>query len=711
MTGLGGDQAEDNIPGTLVLGRTVLEKRQVSLPVSAFKRHFMALGGSGSGKTVMCKCVIEEAVRNNIPALIVDPQGDIASLAIRGDAEELAKHWTSLDVQEDFFSKARVAIFTPASNRGIPICVNPFKSPARDIPQEEAVQALDLTADSLAGFLGFDLDGDAGKSARACLFTILDYAWKNDQRISNVSQLAELVLKPPKEIAATLNSLVAKREPEEISRKLRFLTVGTSSLMFQMGVQIDINIFLDQSDGKVPVNIIYINTLTSENDKQFFLATLLKELYCWMLKNPSNDVQMLFYVDEISPYIPPYPRNPPPKTAYTLLFKQARKYGVGLVAATQNITDIDYKALAQVNTWCLGRMMTTQDIARVQKIIQSIDPVHSEAVLQKLPSLRTGEFLLLSPDLYDDVVDFDVRWLASKHMTLDEKELSQYVPAESRAFFEGYVRKKVAEKWAEAAASHEPPVDLNQKVEDFLRSEGKALTAATVAAELDMTEDETEKILNSLTRVGVARKRRSKPSGENHYWLSEFNLDPTKGIDGPVLMISTMISQLDATNKIKRLLDGGIFRKREEVCDAQLRYLPIWRIMAVKKSRMLLLKREEAQTFYVNAETGEFISLEKGEIAFHKAVSSKLKKLKNLDQESRLTFVHKTPSEVDKLPPIKLTKKKACHELELKVGMKPVSAELVLLPIWTLKIQHKQTKAKRTISLDAATGRLLPQKM
>ena len=322
------------------------------------------------------------------------------------------------EVQEDFFGKARVAIFSPASNRAIPICVNPFKSPSQDFPHEEAIQALDLTAESLVGFLGYDLNGDAGKSAKAYIFTILEYMWQQGQRISDIAQLAEMVLNPPEKIAATLKGLVAKKEPEEIARKLRFLTVGTSSLMFQMGVQIDINLFVDNSDGKVPVNIIYLNTLTSENDKQFFLATLLKELYCWMLKNPSNDLQMLFYVDEISPYIPPYPRNPPPKNAYALLFKQARKYGLGLVAATQNITDIDYKALAQVNTWCLGRMMTTQDIARVQKIIQSIDPTHAEAVLKKLPSLRTGEFLLLSPDLYSDVVDFNVRWLASKHLTI-----------------------------------------------------------------------------------------------------------------------------------------------------------------------------------------------------------------------------------------------------------------------------------------------------
>jgi len=701
-----GDDSGNSASGCLFLGKTVADGTEVLLPIQAFKRHFMALGGSGSGKTVLCKCVIEEAVRNNVPVLIVDPQGDISSLAIKGDVEELMLHGTGVEVQEDFFGKARVAIFTPASNRAIPICVNPFRSPSRDVPREEAIQAIDLTADSLAGFLGYDLNGDAGKSAKAYIFTILEYMWQQGQRIGDMAQLADVVLNPPEKIAATLNGLVAKREPEEIARKLRFLTVGTSSLMFQMGVQIDINLFVDDSDGKVPVNIIYLNTLTSENDKQFFLATLLKELYCWMLKNPSNDLRMLFYVDEISPYIPPYPRNPPPKNAYALLFKQARKYGIGLVAATQNITDIDYKALAQVNTWCLGRMMTTQDIARVQKIIQSIDPTHADAVLQKLPSLRTGEFLLLSPDLYSDVVDFDVRWLVSKHLTLDERDLAQHVPAESRAFFEKHVQAEVMKKWTNAA-HFEPSKTLDEKVQRLLRSEARAVPAVSIAEDLKISQGDSEKVLASLVKAGIAKKGRNKADGETLYWLSEFNLDPSIGISGEMLMVSPVISQAEAVKKSAPLLEGGVFRKDEQVYDAEFRYVPLWRVRATKETRMLLVKKEEERTYYVSGETGDLVSLEKRKIMFHKLLSDTGQRLRNLDEDKRFTFVSKTPGEMDKLPQIKLNKNKACQTLELKIGVKSESAELVLLPIWSLKVRHKTKKARRTINMDAATGRLL----
>jgi predicted RNA-binding protein YlxR (DUF448 family) len=693
--------------GSFLLGKSIADGLAVELPVQAFKRHFMALGGSGSGKTVLCKCVIEEAVRNNVPAIIIDPQGDISSLAIRGNPEELTAHGTSLDAQEEFFSKARIAIFTPASNKAIPISVNPFKSPAQDVPNEEAVQAIDLTATSLTSFLGYDLNADAGKAAKAYLFTILEHLWQQRQRISDMSHLAQIVLNPPAKIAAALNSLAAKKEPEEIARKLRFLTIGTSALMFQMGIQIDISLFLDSSDGKVPVNIIYLNTLTSENDKQFFLATLFKELYCWMLKNPSNDLRMLFYVDEISPYIPPYPRNPPPKNAYTLLFKQARKYGIGLVAATQNITDIDYKALAQVNTWCLGRMMTTQDVARVQKIIQSIDPAHAEEVIQKLPSLRTGEFLLLSPDYYSDVVDFNVRWLVTKHLTLDERDLAQYVPEESRTFFEKHIEERVTKKWT-AAAHFAPSKTLEERAERFLQSARKAVSAESVARNLKISPADSDKILGKLVKAGVAKKGRSSGAGECLYWLSDFKLDPSKDINGEVQTISTCITQVGAIKRANPLLEGGLLHKDEEICDAEFSYIPIWRVKATQEAtKLLLIKKEETRVYYVSAQNAAIISLEKKEIVFRRLITRTTEKLKNLDEDEKITFAPKLPNEVEKFPSIKLGIDRAYQTLELKIGAKPVSAEMILLPVWSLKVQHKRKKSRRTINMDAATGRLL----
>jgi len=688
------------------LGRELKTENPVELPVEAFHRHLMALGASGSGKTVLCKCVMEEAVRHSIPVVIVDPQGDISSLALKGKQEEIESHGIPLTMQKEYFEKARITVFTPASSKGIPISVNPLSFPSADTPHEEAILAIDLTATSLSSFLGYDLTSDAGKGAKAYLFTLLEHLWRKGETIKDMAHMAEIVLNPPSEINEMLQSFVTRREPQEIARKLRFLTVGTPSLMFQKGVQIDMDMFMDRSDGKVPVNIVYMNTLTSANDKQFFLATLLRELYCWMLKNPSEDIQLLFYVDEIAPYIPPYPRNPPPKEAYAFLFKQARKYGVGLVAATQNITDIDYKALAQVNTWCLGRMMTRQDIARVKQIIQSIDPTHAEAVLQKLPSLRTGEFLMLSPDVYDDVVNFQVRWLVTEHLTLDEKDIPDSVSPESKQFFAKYQLKQKEEAKKPVAPSPRPSKSLAERIELFLNSVRQSVSAEYVAENLGVLVKDAEKALRSLVRSKVVKKSQARGGEEYLYWLSKFGFEPSKNVLGEVLTVPARITQVEAFNRAKSWLEGGLFFKNEEFYDASFSHMPIWKVSATRKAkRLFFFRREEVDTYYLSAATGAMISLERGAMLFHTVMTKSAGKLKDLDDDDDIAFIPRLPKEVPRLPKIKMGRDKIYSKLKLTLGVTPVSSEIVLLPVWKLKVKHKKKKKKRAIFMDAATGR------
>jgi len=693
------------------LGKKQGTETPVELPIEALHRHLMAIGASGSGKTVLCKCMMEEAVRHNIPVVIVDPQGDISSLALKGDPETMESHGIPLTMQEEFFEKARIAIFTPASSKGIPISVNPLSFPSEDTPHEEAIVALDMTATSLSSFLGYDLASDAGKGAKAYLFTLLEHLWRKGETIKDMGHMAEIVLKPPTEIAEMLQSFVTKREPEEIARKLRFLTVGTPSLMFQKGVQIDMDMFMDKSDGKVPLNIIYLNTLSSSNDKEFFLATLLRELYCWMLKNPSEDIQLLFYVDEIAPYIPPYPRNPPPKEAYAFLFKQARKYGVGLVAATQNITDIDYKALAQVNTWCLGRLMTQQDIARVKQIIQSIDPTHAEAVLQKLPSLRTGEFLMLSPDVYEDVLNFQVRWLVTEHKTMDEQDIPQALAPETKQFFQRFLQKqekteKISKPALPSAPPQPPSKTLAERIQLMLNSVRQSVSADYVAENLNVLVNDVEKALNSLVRSKVVKKSRVEGDEEYLYWLSKFGFEPSKNVMGEVLAVPTRITQVEAFKRAKSWLEGGFFSKNEEFYDATFSHMPIWKVSATRQSkRLFFFRREELDTFYLSGTTGALISIEKDTMLFHKLITKSAGKLKDLDDDDEITFIPRLPKEVPRIPKVKIGRDKIYSTLRLTLGVRPVSSELVLLPVWSLNVKHKKKKKKRTIILDAATGR------
>jgi hypothetical protein len=257
-----------------------------------------------------------------------------------------------------------------------------------------------------------------------------------------------------------------------------------------------------------------------------------------------------------------------------------------------------------------------------------------------------------------------------------------------------------------------PSRTVEEKARRFLFSARKAVSADSVARSLKVSLTDSEKALRKLVNDGIARKGRTTSRGENLtrtlYWLSEFNLDPSKDINGEVLTIPARITQADASKRANSLLEGGLLRKEEEIYDAEFSYIPIWRVTATRETtKMLLLKKEETRTYDVSAQTAAVVSLEKKEIVFHKLMTRATDRLKNLDEDERITFVPRLPSEISKFPRIKLGKDGAYQTLELKIGVRPVSAEMILLPTWSLRVQHKRKKTKRTITMDAATGRLL----
>ena len=97
----------------------------------------------------------------------------------------------------------------------------------------------------------------------------------------------------------------------------------------------------------------------------FFVTILLNELLTWVRSQAGTpSLRALFYMDEVFGFFPPV-ANPPAKQPMLTLLKQARAFGVGLVLATQNPVDLDYKGLSNCGTWFLGRLQTERDKARV----------------------------------------------------------------------------------------------------------------------------------------------------------------------------------------------------------------------------------------------------------------------------------------------------------------------------------------------------------
>ena len=103
----------------------------------------------------------------------------------------------------------------------------------------------------------------------------------------------------------------------------------------------------------------------SDAERMFFVALLLNQLLSWMRAQPgTGSLRALLYIDELFGFMPPVGEPPSKKPLLTLL-KQARAYGLGVVLATQNPVDLDYKGLSNTGTWFIGRLQTERDRERV----------------------------------------------------------------------------------------------------------------------------------------------------------------------------------------------------------------------------------------------------------------------------------------------------------------------------------------------------------
>ena len=425
---------DDSTRTSLELGKRRDDGASAGLPVTALLRHVMALGSSGSGKTVFCKVVVEEALRAGVPAICIDPQGDLASLVTQGDPELVASHGIDPAAVSELAERMDPVIFTPGSHQGVPLCVDPVERGMDQLVETERVQATSRTAGLIVSLLGYDPDSDDGSGLNAVLDTVLTDQVLGGRAPVSLEDLTAHLGNLDETALSRLARYLDTKKLKTACQRLARLDVGARRLLFHDGLPIDVDLLLGRTPpsapppGKTRLSIIYLNTLHDQADKDFFVAALANRLYSWMLRNPSGTPQVLFYLDEVAPFLPPV-RKPAAKDPLVLLFKQARKYGVCCLMATQNPGDVDYKAMAQFGTWALGRTTTRQDLRKLAPNIKSLAPTTSDAILQQLPSLQPGQFVLLNPDHYPSPCPLATRWLLTTHATYDDQRIADLTDA------------------------------------------------------------------------------------------------------------------------------------------------------------------------------------------------------------------------------------------------------------------------------------------
>ncbi len=395
------------LPGQFYLGRGYdLEERQPGQDIYLYDSrdlltHAVCIGMTGSGKTGLCISLLEEALFDGIPVIAIDPKGDLGNLLltfpnleeqeflpwVREDearrenlsveqyARQQAVRWReglgewgqSAERIRQLREKAEFSIYTPGSTAGKPVSIlSSFCASSKDVVEdrEQMGDRISNTVTSLLTLLGFD-DDPLTSREHILLAKIVEHAWADGKDLS-LTDLVHHIQNPPmtKVGAFDLESFFPGKERFALAMKLNNLLASPGFDVWLEGDPLDIDSLLFNKAGKPRLSIFSINHL-SDSERMFFVSLLLNQLLSWMRgQSGSSSLRALFYMDEIYGYFPPVAK-PPSKPPLITLLKQARAFGLGLVLATQNPADLDYKGLSNIGTWFIGRLQTERDKARV----------------------------------------------------------------------------------------------------------------------------------------------------------------------------------------------------------------------------------------------------------------------------------------------------------------------------------------------------------
>ncbi len=415
--------------------------------------HAMVVGMTGSGKTGLCLSLLEEAMLDNIPAIVIDPKGDIANLLLTFPelrAEDFAP-WVNVDDarragmetaqfaavtaqrwREGLRSSgitperllwlqhaARVSVFTPGSDAGLPVSIlASLKAPGDGWAghEEEIREEISGVVTALLGLIGRNATPVQDKD-HVLLCNLFEYHWSRGHDLS-LEQIVREVQQPPFERLGvfSMDDYLSPRLRGKLASELNNILAAPSFQAWMNGEPLDIQQMLYTPEGRPRVSIFYLAHL-NEAERQFVMTLLLESVLSWMRhQSGTTSLRALLYIDEMYGYFPPYPFNPPTKTPLLRLLKQARAFGLGLILATQNPGDLDYKGLSNTGTWFIGRLSTDGDKQRLMAGLQSMsneDDVNLRALSAIISDLEPRSFILRNVHDSGSPYVFRTRWTMS----------------------------------------------------------------------------------------------------------------------------------------------------------------------------------------------------------------------------------------------------------------------------------------------------------
>ncbi len=430
--------------------------------------HGVIVGMTGSGKTGLGIIYLEEALRAGIPTLILDPKGDMTNLLLTfpdlapadfepwidpGEARaegksaaDLAQEKASLwqnglagwdlggsDIA-DLRSKTDFTIYTPGSTAGVPLnIIGSLEAPVInwDSEEETARDEIEGWVSGLLGLIGVDADPISSRE-HILLANLIERSWRAGNSLDLATLLGQIQRPPIRKLGVfEIDDFFPPKDRKALAMAINGLVASPSFSSWISGEPLDIQSMLWKND-KPQAAIVYLAHL-SDDERQFVVTLLLSKMITWMRAQAgTGDLRALVYMDEVYGFVPPTAEPPAKKPILTLL-KQARAFGVGLLLSTQNPVDLDYKAMSNAGTWCVGRLQTERDKARILEALQSASGLADIGDLDAtISGLGKRQFLLHNTRDKEPSV-FTTRWALSYlrgPLTREQiGDLTSYVPS------------------------------------------------------------------------------------------------------------------------------------------------------------------------------------------------------------------------------------------------------------------------------------------
>ncbi len=415
--------------------------------------HAVCVGMTGSGKTGLCIDLLEEAAIDKVPAIIIDPKGDMTNLLLSFPElrPEDFRPWINPDdarregVTEESFAAqqaelwrkglaewgqggdrirmlrdaAEVTIYTPGSDAGLPVSIlQSFAAPplSWEADAELLRERIQGAVSALLGLVGVDADPVQSRE-HILLSSIFEHFWRQGEDLDLPKLILSIQRPPIRQLGVfDVDTFFPEDDRFKLAMRINNIIAAPSFESWLQGQPMDVAGFLSTPGGKPRHSIFYIAHL-SDAERMFFVTMLLNQIITWMRTQPgTTSLRALLYMDEIFGFFPPV-ANPPSKQPMLTLLKQARAFGVGVVLTTQNPVDLDYKGLTNAGTWFIGRLQTERDKKRVLDGLESASSQAGQALDRGQFSgiiSALGKRVFLLHNVHEEApVTFQTRWAMS----------------------------------------------------------------------------------------------------------------------------------------------------------------------------------------------------------------------------------------------------------------------------------------------------------